>query len=197
VAKGIGLDSRIGTRFLHAGVGWGGSCFGKDTSALISTAQEYSLTMPIVSAAREVNYRQRERVVEKLQAELKILKGRVIGLLGLAFKANTDDLREAPALEIARKLIDRGATVRAHDPVALDRARREYASLDIGWCETAEQLAQDADALVLVTEWPEYRDLDWDKLACQMKTPLVLDGRLFLDRVRLSKSGVRCIGVFA
>jgi UDPglucose 6-dehydrogenase len=196
VAKGIGLDSRIGTRFLQAGVGWGGSCFGKDTSALISTAQEYNLTMPIVSAAREVNYRQRERVVEKLQAELKILKGRAIGLLGVAFKPNTDDLREAPALEIARKLIDRGATVRAHDPVALERARREHASLEIGWCETAEQLAQDADALVLVTEWPEYRELDWELLASRMKSPLVLDGRLFLDRARLSKSGLRCVGVF-
>ena len=196
VAKGIGLDSRIGTRFLQAGVGWGGSCFGKDTSALVSTAQEYNLTMPIVTAAREVNYRQRERVVEKLQAELKILKGRVIGLLGLAFKPNTDDLREAPALEIARKLIDRGATVRAHDPVALERARREHPSLEIGWCQTAEQLAQDADALVLITEWPEYRELDWEQLARRMKSPLVLDGRLFLDRARLGKSGVRCAGVF-
>ena len=101
-----------GTRFLQAGIGWGGSCFGKDTSALISTAKEYSLTMPIVEAAREINRRQRERVVEKLLGELKILKGRTIGLLGLAFKPNTDDLREAPAIDIARKLIDRGCKVK-------------------------------------------------------------------------------------
>ena len=195
VAKGIGLDSRIGTRFLQAGAGWGGSCFGKDTSALISTAQEYRLTMPIVAAAREVNYRQRERVVEKLLAELKILKGRVIGLLGLAFKPNTDDLREAPALDIAGKLIERGATVRAHDPVALERAKRECAGLGVVWCDKPEDLAQDADALVLVTEWPQYRELDWERLAREMRTPFVLDGRLFLDRARLAKAGLRCAGI--
>ncbi len=126
VAKGIGLDARIGTRFLQAGIGWGGSCFGKDTAALVATAREYNLAMPIVEAAREINRRQRERVVEKLLAELKILKGRTIGLLGLAFKPNTDDLREAPAIDIARKLIERGCKVKAHDPVALDRFEREY-----------------------------------------------------------------------
>src|SRR5579871_5753794 len=126
VAKGIGLDARIGTRFLQAGIGWGGSCFGKDTAALVSTAAEYGLTMPIVEAAREINRRQREHVVEKLLGELKILKGRTIGLLGLAFKPNTDDLREAPALDIACKLIERGCRVKAHDPVAMDRFQREY-----------------------------------------------------------------------
>src|SRR5512141_1322413 len=120
VARGIGLDARIGTRFLQAGIGWGGSCFGKDTAALVSTASEYGLDMSIVKAARDVNKRQRERVVEKLLGELKILKGRTVGLLGLAFKPHTDDLREAPALDIARKLIERGARVKAHDPVAME-----------------------------------------------------------------------------
>ena len=109
VAKGIGLDARIGTRFLQAGIGWGGSCFGKDTAALVATAAEYGLEMAIVKAAREVNRRQRERVVDKLLGELKILKGRTIGLLGLAFKPDTDDLRDAPALDIAKRLIERGA----------------------------------------------------------------------------------------
>ncbi|HWR50509.1 MAG TPA: UDP-glucose/GDP-mannose dehydrogenase family protein, partial [Bryobacteraceae bacterium] len=122
VTKAIGMDARIGTRFLQAGIGWGGSCFAKDTAALIATASEYGLTMPIVEAAREVNHRQRDRVLEKLLGELKILKGRTIGLLGLAFKPFTDDLRDAPALDIGRRLADRGARVRAHDPVALDRA---------------------------------------------------------------------------
>src|ERR1700693_417455 len=111
VAKGIGLDARIGTRFLQAGIGWGGSCFGKDTAALISTASEYGPDNAIVRAARQVNQRQRERVVEKLLGELKLLKGRTVGLLGLAFKPNTDDLRDAPAVEIARKLIQRGCQV--------------------------------------------------------------------------------------
>src|SRR5438552_1503617 len=128
VARGIGLDSRIGSRFLSAGIGWGGSCFGKDTSALIATAGEYGLSMPIVEAARKINCRQRDRVVEKLLQELKILKGRTIGLLGLAFKPNTDDLREAPAIEIAQKLIDRGVRVKVHDPIALGRFQREHSA---------------------------------------------------------------------
>ena len=195
VGKGIGLDARIGTRFLQAGIGWGGSCFGKDTAALVSTAAEYGLTMPIVQAAREVNQRQRQRVVEKLLGELKILKGKTIGLLGLAFKPNTDDLREAPAVEIASRLIDRGARVKAHDPVALERVRREYPDLDVAWCDSAELTARDADALVLVTEWSQYRDLDWEQLGRTMRNPLVVDGRNFLDRLRLSRLGIRCLGL--
>lgn len=195
VARGIGLDNRIGTRFLQAGVGWGGSCFGKDTAALIATGQEYGLAMPIVQAAREVNYRQRERMVEKLQRELKILKGRTIGLLGLAFKPNTDDLRDAPALDIARRLIERGAWVRAHDPVALDNARRSYPDLPITYYEDPLALAEEADALLLVTEWSQYRKLDWPAMAQAMRRPLLVDGRNFLDRRALLQAGFRYVGV--
>ena len=194
VAKGIGLDARIGMRFLQAGIGWGGSCFGKDTAALVATAQEYGLQMPIVTAAREVNRGQRERVVEKLQAELKILKGRTIGLLGLAFKPLTDDLREAPALDIARKLIERGARVKAHDPVAMDRFKKEYPDLEVVLCPTPEEAAQDADALVLVTEWPEYRELDWDRLGAGMRSRILLDGRQAVDPKRMAQFGFRCLG---
>lgn len=195
VAKGIGLDARIGTRFLQAGLGWGGSCFGKDTAALVATAGEYGLTMPIVEAAREMNRRQRERVVEKLLAELKILKGRTIGLLGLAFKPNTDDLREAPALDIARNLIDRGCKVKVHDPVALVRFQRDYGDLGVVCCDAAEGVAEDANALVLVTEWQHYRELPWEQLAPLMRTPIVLDGRNALDRARLTRFGFRYIGM--
>lgn len=195
IGKAIGLDARIGTRFLQAGIGWGGSCFGKDTSALIATAREYGLTMPIVSAAREVNYRQRERVIDKLLAELKILKGRTVGLLGLAFKPQTDDLRDAPALDIARRLIDRGAKVRAHDPVALDRARQDHPDLPVCYTESLEELAAEADALVLVTDWPEYRNLPWSALAESMRTPLVVDGRNFLERGVLERAGFRYLGM--
>jgi UDPglucose 6-dehydrogenase len=195
VANGIGLDARIGTRFLQAGLGWGGSCFGKDTAALISTAAEYGLAMPIVQAAREINHCQRVRVIEKLLAELKILKGRTIGLLGLAFKPHTDDLREAPAIEIARHLTARGATVKAHDPVALSRARREYADSEIAFCEDPVELANGCDAIVLVTEWPQYRDLPWEDLAPKMRHPLVLDGRQFLDRLRLTRAGFHYVGI--
>ena len=151
--------------------------------------------MPIVEAAREINRRQRERVVEKLLGELKILKGRTIGLLGLAFKPHTDDLREAPALDIARKLIERGCKVKAHDPVAQERFLREHPDLAVICCESPEQVAEDCDALVLVTEWPQYRELPWEQIGGKMRTPIVLDGRHSLDRVRLSRCGFRYVGI--
>lgn len=196
VAKGIGLDARIGTRFLQAGLGWGGSCFGKDTSALVSTAQEYGLEMPIVNAAKQINARQREQVVERLLDALKILKGRTVGLLGLAFKPNTDDLRDAPSLDIARRLIERGAKVRAHDPVAMTIARERLTDLSaVGWCEDAGQVADEADALVLVTEWPEYRELDWAALRGRMRGNVIVDGRHFLDRKKLEDTGFQYLFV--
>jgi UDPglucose 6-dehydrogenase len=195
VALAIGLDTRIGARFLQAGIGWGGSCLGKDTAALISTAQEYNLSMPIVEATRLVNHRQRERVVQKLLAELKILRGRTVGLLGLTFKPGTDDIRDAPAFDIAERLLARGVKVVAHDPVAVERAKREHADIEICYQPTAEQLAYGSDALVLVTEWPQFRDLPWDEMAPLMQTPLILDGRNFLDRDRLVKAGFRYIGM--
>ncbi len=191
IARGIGLDSRIGPRFLSAGIGWGGSCFGKDTSALMATAGEYGLNMPIVEAARKINCRQRDRVVEKLLHELKILKGRTIGLLGLAFKPNTDDLREAPAVEIAQKLIDRGVRVKVHDPIALERFEREHSAMPVQLCKNVCDMAEGCDALVLVTEWNDYRDLDWEMLAGKMRVPFVLDGRHALDREKLTRAGFR------
>lgn len=195
VGRGIGLDSRIGNRFLSAGIGWGGSCFGKDTAALIATAGEYGLHLPIVEAAKKINSRQRDRVVEKLLAELKILKGRTVGLLGLAFKPNTDDLREAPAIEIAQKLIDRGVRVKAHDPIALERFEREYGHMNIHLCKNACEVAEGCDALVLVTEWSEYRDLDWEALAKKMRYPFLLDGRHALDREKITRAGLRYVGI--
>lgn len=195
VARGIGLDARIGTRFLQAGIGWGGSCFGKDTAALISTAAEYQLEMPIVQAARKINSRQRELVIERLLTSMKLLKGKTVGLLGLAFKPNTDDLRDAPALDIARRLLDRGARVRAHDPVATALAQKLHPDLAVTWCSMPEEAADEADALVLVTDWPEYRELDWAALAARMRNPLVLDGRHFLDAPRLTALGFQYLAV--
>jgi UDPglucose 6-dehydrogenase len=191
VARGIGLDARIGTRFLQAGIGWGGSCFGKDTAALVSTASEYGLDMQIVKAAREVNRKQRERVVEKLLGELKLLKGRTVGLLGLAFKPHTDDLREAPALDVARHLLERGARVKVHDPVAMSRFKKEHSGLDVIVSENAQEVARDADALALVTEWPQYLELDWEPLAAVMRTPILFDTRHALDRARMTRAGFR------
>jgi UDPglucose 6-dehydrogenase len=194
VAKGIGSDARIGSRFLLAGIGWGGSCFGKDTAALVSTGREYGLSMPIVKAAREVNDRQRERVIEKLLAELKILKGRTIGFLGIAFKPQTDDLRDAPALQIAKSLLERGAKVRVHDPVALSRAKSEVAP-GLEYCDSVAAVAENADALVLATEWPEYQSLPWPDIAKKMKSAIMLDGRNALPRLVLERAGFRYMGV--
>jgi UDPglucose 6-dehydrogenase len=195
VARGIGLDSRIGSRFLSAGLGWGGSCFGKDTAALISTGREYGLTMPIVEAARWVNQRQRDRIIEKLLQELKIIKGRTIGLLGLAFKPNTDDLREAPAIELAQKLIERGARVQAHDPIAMERFKREHPSSGVHICDDVYKLLEDCDAAILVTEWTEYRELDWHRVAQTMPGKVIVDGRLVLDREELTDLGFRYVGI--
>jgi UDPglucose 6-dehydrogenase len=150
--------------------------------------------MPIVRAAREVNYQQRERIVEKLLEELKILKGRNIGLLGLAFKPHTDDLRDAPALDIARQLSERGARVKLHDPIALENAQRYHPELGL-YCGTVDQVFDEADAVVLVTEWPQYRDLPWEELAKLMRRPIVLDGRNHLEAERLIKAGYRYLGM--
>ncbi|MFC7533363.1 UDP-glucose dehydrogenase family protein [Actinoplanes sp. GCM10030250] len=195
VARGMGLDQRIGSRFLQPGVGWGGSCFGKDTKALIATAAEYNLEMPIVKAARDVNSRQRAIAVERLQDELRILKGRKIGLLGLAFKPNTDDLRDAPALDIANSLLARGARVKLHDPVATERFRAEQPELAPYLSETIDDLFADCDAVVLVTEWAQYLELDWSKFLGLMRTPIVLDGRHVLDAERMRRLGYKYLAV--
>lgn len=195
IAKGIGLDSRIGPKFLNAGIGWGGSCFGKDTAALVSTAQEYGLKMPIIAASREVNYHLRAKVVEKIMDELKILKGKTIGLLGLAFKPNTDDLRDSPALDIARKLTERGAKVWVHDPIAMERAKKEISDLEIKYASSAEELFDETDAIILVTEWPQYTELPWEQLVSRMRKPFIFDGRNFLDKARLEKAGCKYIGI--
>jgi len=191
VARGIGLDTRIGQQFLQAGLGWGGSCLGKDTATLVATAAEYGLSLPIIGAAREVNQRLRARVVEKLLDELKILKGKRVGLLGLAFKPNTDDLRDAPAIDISRRLSLHGALLVAHDPVAMPRFLREQAGLPVTLLNSPEGVFQRADAVVLVTEWKTYQDLAWEALRPLMRNPLLVDGRNVLDKDRLVAAGYR------
>ena len=191
IAKGIGLDKRIGNRFLNAGIGWGGSCFGKDTAALVATARDYNLDMPIIRAARDVNYAQRTWVVDRLQEELKILKGKHIALLGFSFKPNTDDLRDAPSLDISKLLVQRGAIVRAHDPVALDNARSQYPNLGISYSNDLKHTLDETDAIVLVTEWPIYRELAWEEIP---PVP-VIDGRNFLDHDHLTRLGFHVVGI--
>jgi UDPglucose 6-dehydrogenase len=177
VMAGIGMDSRIGSKFLNAGLGWGGSCFGKDIQALLHTAREYGSAGRLLQASWEVNCEQRQIVIQKLQEKLRILKGRTIGLLGLAFKPDTDDLRDAPSLYIAGRLLPMGARVRAYDPIAMPACRQQYPDVKIRYCDSPEELASGADALVVVTEWREFRDLDLGKLARSMATPVLVDGR--------------------
>lgn len=177
VMTGIGMDSRIGSKFLHAGLGWGGSCFGKDIRALLHTAGEYGYAAKLLQASFDLNYEQRLTVIQKLQEKLRILKGRTIGLLGLAFKPNTDDLRDAPSLDIAEKLLQRGARVKAYDPIAMPACQQQYPDLKIRYCASVEELAANTDALILVTEWQEFRELDLAKLAKGMTSPILIDGR--------------------
>lgn len=177
VMQGIGLDSRIGPRFLNPGVGWGGSCFGKDVQALAHTAREYGYSSKLLQATLEVNAAQRQMVIQKLQEKLFILKGRTIGLLGLAFKPETDDLRDAPSLHIAERLLQMGARVKAYDPIAVDACRAQRPDLKIRLCESALEVATEADALVLVTEWRQFRELDLVGLRRVMATPILVDGR--------------------
>ena len=194
VAKGIGLDSRIGPKFLQAGIGWGGSCFPKDVSALIHTAQDYGYDAELLQAAVKTNCQQRLRAVDLLQQTLKILKGKTIGLLGLTFKPHTDDLRDAPALDMIAELLRLGAKVKAHDPIYGD-SRHTSIPDAVNLCATPEQLATDCDALVVVTDWPEFRDLNYTNLVRQMRTPLLVDGRNCLDPAAIAKAGLVYIGI--
>jgi len=177
VMTGIGLDSRIGAKFLNPGIGWGGSCFGKDVLALLHTAKEYGYDSRLLRASIEVNTAQRQLVIQKLQEKLFILKGRTIGLLGLAFKPDTDDLRDAPSLHIAERLLQMGARVKAYDPIAMAACREQRPDLRMRFCQSAHDVAVDADALVLVTEWREFNELDLPALARAMARPILVDGR--------------------
>jgi len=194
VAKGIGLDSRIGSKFLQAGIGWGGSCFPKDVSALVHTADDYGYDSELLKAAINVNKRQRLMTLEKLQHELKILKGKTVGLLGLTFKPDTDDMRDAPALDLIDQLNRLGARVKAYDPI-VSQSGLSHGLSNVIIETNAEMLADGCDALVLVTDWKEFLKLDYDKMAKLMNNPLVIDGRNFLDREAVEAAGFRYVGM--
>lgn len=194
VAKGIGLDSRIGSKFLNAGLGWGGSCFPKDVSALVHTAEDYGYDAQLMKAAISVNERQKMVTIEKLQQVLKILKGKTIGLLGLTFKPDTDDLRDAPALVLIENLARLGAKVKAYDPIISQSGMRHGISGVI--VETdPERLADGCDALVVVTEWAEFQNLDLGKMSRLMNMPIIIDGRNFLDQCKAEAAGFRYVGI--
>jgi UDPglucose 6-dehydrogenase len=195
VMTGIGLDWRIGRGFLNAGIGWGGSCFGKDISSLLHTAAEYGYQARILEASLAVNRMQRGLVIQKLQEKLFILKGRTVTLLGLAFKPNTDDLRDAPSLQIAEKLIQMGVRVRAYDPVAMEACREQNPSLRISYCTDALSAVDHSDAIVIVTEWPEFASLSLSKLAAKMNKPVLIDGRNLFDPQKAREAGFDYTGI--
>jgi UDPglucose 6-dehydrogenase len=193
VSRGVGMDERIGPRFLQAGLGWGGSCFTKDVSALKQLAANSGYHFQLLSAVIEVNELQKRRVVKKLKAHLGPLAGKRIALLGLSFKPDTDDMRGATSLVLAARLQGEGVEVVAYDPVAMDVARAEMPSVDLR--ESALEALDGADAAVLVTEWPEFREIDWAGAAKRMANPLLIDGRNFLEPEKLRAAGFAYEGI--
>lgn len=195
VVRAMALDPRIGGHYLGAGLGWGGSCFHKDTAALLAIGEANGRAMSIVRAARQVNEAQRQAVVDKLDQVLGGLWGRTVGVLGLAFKPDTDDVRDAPALTVIRGLIDRGATVRAHDPAAVETVRGALEGYSVLYAPDVEELARGCDAVVLATEWQQYRTLDLGLLAAVMSRPILLDARNVIAPAQAAEAGLLYIGV--
>lgn len=193
VARGMGLDERIGEKFLRPGIGYGGSCFPKDVSALKLLAGNSGYHFQLLNAVIEVNELQKRRVIRKLQKHLGTLVGKRIALLGLAFKANTDDMREASSLVLAARLQGEGATVSAYDPLAEAEARKLMPGVE--FADSALGALGQADAVVLVTEWPEFAEIDWKEAAAQMAGTVVIDGRNHLDPAQLRAAGFAYEGV--
>ncbi|MCW5204008.1 UDP-glucose/GDP-mannose dehydrogenase family protein, partial [Desulfobulbus sp. US4] len=195
LAKGIGMDGRIGSKFLHPGPGYGGSCFPKDTLALMRLVQEYGESLRIVEAAVEVNAAQKARMVKKIRDALGGSEaGKTLAVLGLTFKPETDDMRDAPALTILPALLEKGATVRAHDPKGMEEAKK-YLPEGVEYSSDAYNACEGADAVVLMTEWNQYRALDFERLKKGMKTPIFIDLRNVYDPTSLKNLGFSYVGV--
>ncbi len=195
VTYGIGLDTRIGPKFLNAGIGWGGSCFGKDLSALIYTAKEYGYQPHLLESTQEVNNEQRLIVIKRLQDELKTLKGRRIALWGLSFKPGTDDLRDAPALSVIAELLRLNARLTVYDPVAMDNIQRQYPDLDIRYGTSPLGALKGAEALVILTEWDEFRRFSLGTIAAELTLPVIIDGRNLYDPAEAQRLGIRYRGI--
>lgn len=193
VARGMGMDNRIGRKFLHPGPGYGGSCFPKDTRALTTVADQFGVETRIVDAVIEANERQRDAMIPKIESLVGDLRGKKVGVLGLSFKPETDDMRESPAIEIVHAMIERGATVRAFDPVAMDEARHFLNGIEYA---TDEYDAIDgADALVIITEWNQFRALDMEKVKQLLKSPKIADLRNIYEPGDMREMGFDYVGV--
>ncbi len=193
VAEGMGLDNRIGPRFLQAGAGYGGSCFPKDVKALVQTMKQSGCESKILESVEDVNYRQKKSIIPKLKKIIPELKDKNIAIWGLAFKPNTDDMREAPSIVIINELQELGAKIKAFDPEATETAKLIFNDLE--YCETPYETIKDADALIIVTEWNEFRNLDLKKIKELMKQPNIIDGRNIYEPNEMKTLGFNYIGV--
>jgi UDPglucose 6-dehydrogenase len=188
VARGMGTDHRISPQFLGAGIGWGGSCFPKDVRALAHMAATHGTHPQMLRAVMEINYDQRKRFVTKLRHILGGFRGKTVGVLGLSFKPNTDDMRDAPSVEIINLLLYEGAEVKAYDPVAIENAQRVLGD-SITYCQDPYEVAEGADALMLVAEWNEFKQLDMERIKGLMRQPVLMDGRNIYDPQRMRELG--------
>jgi len=187
VVEGMGLDRRIGRAFLSAGIGYGGSCFPKDVAAFIKISEELGYNFELLKIVEKINREQRGRFVKKIEETLWIVKDKVIGILGLAFKPNTDDMRSAPSLDIIAELQREGATIKAYDPKAMGVARKVLRG--VKFCRNAYEVARGCDALVIVTEWDEFKQMSLDRLRALMTHPIIVDGRNILDPEKVKEKG--------
>ena len=194
VAKGMGLDGRISRKFLHPGPGYGGSCFPKDTKAIVKLAETYGYRFKIVESVIEVNERQQMRMVDKIENVLGDLKGKRLGILGLTFKPNTDDIRDSPAIRIIESLLKKGAIVSAYDPAGMEAAAKILKG--VNYANDIYEAAQDAEALVIITEWNEFRYLDWEKVQASLRSPTVIDLRNIYEPDKMKTRGFNyhCVG---
>jgi UDPglucose 6-dehydrogenase len=193
VAEGMGLDPRIGSAFLRPGVGFGGFCFPKDIQAFVRIAERAGCDFSLLKEVEKINQRQIEFFIEKVRKELWSLRGKKLAVWGLAFKPNTDDVRFAPSIAVLKALTEEGATVKAYDPVAMEKARNVLP--DIDYCSDPYEAASGADAILIVTEWDEFRCMDWARLRRVVERPLIVDGRNMLNAKDLSSRGFEYIGV--
>jgi len=187
VAMGMGMDERIGRRFLNAGIGFGGSCFPKDLSAFIKIAEQLGYDFGLLKEVQKINTEQMTRFVKKITDTLWVLKDKTIGVLGLAFKQNTDDIRLSPAIELCRRLQQEGARLRVHDPKAMDKARTELK--DVVWVDDMNAVAEGCDALVIATEWEIFKKLDLDRARRSLSHPIFFDGRNLFDPAEMERLG--------
>lgn len=193
VAEGMGYDNRIGKAFLNAGCGFGGFCFPKDLEAFIHISNKLGYNFELLKVVKKINEEQKAIMIKKIKSVLWILKDKTIGILGLAFKPNTDDMRFAPSIDIIQQLQQEGVKIKAFDPVAMERAK--HVLRDVEYCSNAYDVAKEADCLTILTEWNEFRELDMNRIKSSMKNPIIIDGRNIYEPQRMKEMGITYLGI--